>query len=63
MLTHVLRLGPHQKWGNIMSTYTFYIHTICGDIATLDDLRLDYESMDVASWHHGKPAEECNREN
>gem|GEM_PF-6826138 len=46
-----------------MSTYTFYIHTICGDIATLDDLRLDYESMDVASWHHGKPAEECNREN
>lgn len=44
-----------------MSTYTFYIHTISGDIATLSDWRSDYESMDVESWH-GKPAEECNPE-
>jgi len=45
-----------------MSTHIFYVHTISGDIATLDDWRADYESMDVESWH-GKPAEECNREN
>lgn len=44
-----------------MSTYTFYIHTISGDIATLDNWRSDYESMDAESWH-GKPAEECNAE-
>lgn len=42
-----------------MSTYTFYINTISGDIATLSDWRSDYESMDVESWH-GKPAEKCN---
>lgn len=44
-----------------MSTYTVYVHTISGDIATLDDWRSAYESMDVESWH-GKPAEDCNRE-
>lgn len=45
-----------------MTTYTFFIHTISGDIATLSDWRADYESMDVESWH-GKPAEECNPDN
>jgi len=42
-----------------MFTHTFYIHTISGDIATLDSWRSDYDSMDIESWH-GKPAEECN---
>jgi hypothetical protein len=45
-----------------MSTYTLYMHTISGDVATLSDWRADYESMDVESWH-GKPAEEINPDN
>lgn len=44
-----------------MATFTFYIHTISGDIATLDKWRSDYKSMDVETWH-GKPVEECNHE-
>jgi len=44
-----------------MSTYTFFIHTISGDIATLTDWQSDYDSMDTESWH-GKPAEECDPE-
>lgn len=45
-----------------MSTYTFYIHTISGDIATLADWRADFESMDIESWF-GLPAEECDPAN
>lgn len=42
-----------------MTTYTFYIHLISGDIATRTSWHDDYTSMDAESWH-GKPAEECN---
>lgn len=36
-----------------------YIHLISGDIATLEDWRSDYESMEVESWH-GKPVDDCD---
>lgn len=45
--------------GETMVVFTFYMHTVSGDVAKLEDWRADYDSMDKEAWH-GKPAEECD---
>ena len=44
-----------------MTDREFFIHLISGHVATLEEWRADYNSMDAELWH-GKPAEECNPE-
>jgi hypothetical protein len=38
---------------------TFYMNTISGDVATKEEWKSDYESMDRESWF-GESIEECH---
>lgn len=37
---------------------TYYMHTVSGDVATKDEWRADFESMDIETWF-GLPVEQC----
>lgn len=41
-----------------MKQSTFYVHLVSGDIATAEDWKTDFDSMDRETWF-GEPIEEC----